>query len=133
MVDMNNVYEMFLDYEGSDKPNVFEEIILERNFVKWRNKYVDIFNDHIDEWNKEFNDLYPGLELSLDGDLTENDIKYGSFLKKKAEPLFKRYDQPLINFEINDGISINDCVGDLIGRFKHKNCIVHMYLRKVEA
>ena len=132
-IDTNNLYEMFLDYEGPDKPNFVEKIIIQQNFMKWREKYVEIFNNHIDEWNEEFDSLYPDCELSLDGEITENDILYGRFLNTKAKPLFSRGSQPLIDFEVNDGIMVKDCVGDLIGKFKHKNCIVHMYLKKVGA
>ena len=128
---MNMYYEMHLQYEGKDKPNWLEKFVVNKCWMDWRSPYVECFNEHIDEWNKEWDELYPGLEI---GDIdSENGKMYGAFLKKKAEPYFRAIKTPMINIEVNDG-SAGEGPGDLIGRFKDgRDCVIRMYLKEVEV
>lgn len=70
------------------------------------NKVVDIFNEHIGQFNDEFDAKYPEIEDVWDG---PNWVTYREFMAEKIDPLiehlnFKTDDE--LNFEVIEAVKL---------------------------
>ena len=102
------LFYVYFNWSGKDIERIADlnENYMEavnRHFVELRNKACHALNDKYDEWNKEFDKMYP------DSDSDSDYMKY--FSKKRNEVLSSIHDE-IFKLRADENAVI---IGDLIG------------------
>ena len=113
MEDM--LFNVHFNWSGKDIEQIasLSEVyrdVANANFVDVRNKACDALNDKYDEWNKEFDEMYP--DIIEDGSNPNSEyMKY--ICKKQNEVLSTIHDEYGI-YKLRSGENA-EIIGDLIG------------------
>ena len=78
------------------------------HFVKVRNKACDALNSKIDEWNKEFDEMYPDIVE----DRWDPNSKYMKYICKKQNEVLSSIHDEIFKLRADENAVI---IGDLIG------------------
>lgn len=121
-------YELLFEvtYHFTNIP-IFMQKIMQTEFMNHRNEVVDIFNDHIDEVNKEW--CLTGKPAAF-GDYEEDiNPEYVEFIKKRIQPAIdvaNRY-FPICKYRI-------DSIGDIVGYLPMvKDSKIYFTMKKIET
>lgn len=100
----------------------FVKPMYERVFVKMYNEACNALNPHYEDWNKEFDSLYPDANLKMDND--EMNPLYKNYLQNKQNEILSTLDNKV--FKLYSGDECQIC-----GKVKDFDACVFVVLKPV--
>lgn len=85
------------------------------------NEWVELVNGNFEKWNAEFDELYPGTDMSEDD--SEGRRIYNDFIAKKERPFADQVNRALPMPMFKAGVSSEEANFILIGRWNDKDYV----------